>query len=110
MTANETRETELSTGDTRTPVGLLILRPAMALLYTAVSISVLLVLRGREPFVPPPECYTTRLGTTHVCKDMVGQLEWVMWPISIVAAGATIFVTAHSVRLYFRDRSQEKLP
>lgn len=101
MSANETREPGLSRGGAQTPVGLLILRPATALLFTAVSIGVLLVLRGREPFVPPAQCYATvAAGSTTFCKDMAGQFEWVMWPVVVIAAAATIFATAHSARLY----------
>lgn len=102
MTASETRETELSTGGTRTPVGLLALRPSLALLFTAVSIGVLLVLRGREPFVPPAGCYATvAAGSTSICNDIFRPLEWVLWPVVVIAATATVFITAHSVRLYF---------
>ncbi|MFM9262233.1 hypothetical protein ACKAMS_26695 [Rhodococcus sp. 5A-K4] len=100
MSAKTTRER----GGAQTPVGLLILRPATVLLFTAVSIGVLLVLRAREPFVPPAQCYATvAAGSTTLCKDMLGQLEWVMWPVVVIAAAATIFATAHSVRLYFRN-------
>lgn len=102
MSANTTRETDLSAGGAQTPAGLLVLRPSLALLFTAVSIGVLLVLRGREPFVPPAGCYATvAAGSTSICNDIFRPLEWVLWPVVVIAATATIFITAHSARLYF---------
>ncbi|MBH5144250.1 MULTISPECIES: hypothetical protein [Rhodococcus erythropolis group] len=102
MSANKTRETDLSPGGTQTSVRLLILRPATALVFTAVLFSVLVLVRGREPFVPPAQCYATAAaGSTSICNDIFRPLEWVLWPGVAVQALATVILTAQSIRLYF---------
>lgn len=93
-------DSELTTATLRTPAFWAV-AAASSLLMTAVAVAALVIVRGRERFVPPAECYTTLLGSTAVCRDHLVLVEWALWPVAVGFACATLAQATQSVRLYF---------